>query len=303
MHLQISYFKAMLFFTPLLLILPFSSFKKTPPVTPEGYAVIVAVPVVNNNLLHNEFKLPKDVVFSNLPGTIKDAQAMVDILKSEGFKNENIIRLGFKPDDKVTAESIIAALNTAGIMVKKNGSDNNLFVFYYSGHGHQIKDQPGGDEKKDGLDEVLVANNGYVLDDKINELYKKYFSNTRNVMMVDACHAGSLHEFFKKKVSGKEPVKCRVTTETNVDEAVNMLYYGASLDENLSTEKNGGIFTNSIEDIYTPMQWKTLKPKDLACLISLQMQQLNDPGHGMIQYSELGKLTDDFKNDYLFKIK
>lgn len=279
----------------------------------EGYAVIVAVPTVDNDLLRKSRLLPDTLYFSDLPGTITDAVLFDAILKKEGFKEKNIIRLGFKPTDKVKTAAIIDALTTMGNKLKANGRTDNLFVFYYSGHGYQIKDQPGGDETIDHLDEVLVANNGFVPDDQINQLYQKYFKTTRNIMIMDACHAGSMPKIFLNNHSLQVSIRnsnllsapdCDISDASNADESINMIYYGSSLDENESFDDNGGYFTRSIITLYKKLaEWRTMNPKKLACMLSIQLQYLKDPGKGKIQYAEYGNLPDDFKNNYLFKIK
>jgi hypothetical protein len=278
---------------------------------PEAFAVVIGVPKVDNSLLKLKYNLPADSEFGSLPGASNDAALMVQVLKAEGFKDKNIIRLGLKPDDKVKAEDILLAINNAGEMIKANGNKNNLFVFYYSGHGHQLPDQPGGDEKKDHLDEVLVANNDFIRDDAINKLFQTYFHDTRNIMLVDACHAGTLQQIFSLGPSSSNSLnvdntgpKCNISAETNVDENVSMIYYGSSLDENLSFDSNGGYFTRALVSLHNKASnWRSLKPKDLACRVSLQMQSLNDPSRGKIQYMELGSFPVDFKNNYLFKFK
>lgn len=269
-----------------------------------AYALIVSVPFVDNQLINRRYNFSEQPTFQFLPGAIKDGKRIETILEKEGFPPANIIRLGTDRWSAVTSDNIMSALIRLGTMVK----NEDLFVFYYSGHGFQVKDQPGGDEKLDHEDEVLVTYDGFLLDDSINAVYQRYFKKTRNVMIVDACHAGTTYKVNLKSSSAfgfpyHGNVDCNIVTESNVDESINMLYYGASLDENNAYDNGeGGYFTRALFSLYNQF-WRSYTPEHLACEISRRMKGMNDQGNGLIQYAELGKLSEDFKESYLFKIK
>lgn len=273
---------------------------------PKGCAIIISVPLVDNDMLHKRNLLDDTLSFADLPGTVKDGQKISDILIKNGFKEENIIRVGTSGDKKITIKNIRDAFKAMAGKV----ADNDLFVFYYSGHGHQIPNLPFSDIEKDGKDEVLVTWDGYFVDDEINAIYKKSFSKTRNIMIADACNAGTAYGFTRinskeqRQSSSVSPVgDCNITAETNVDEKLNMLYFGASRDgrEAWGTAE-GGYFTRAMNYLDN-MYWKKNTPKELACKISTKMITMGDVGKGLIQYAELGDLSKEFKSDYLFKIK
>lgn len=293
----------------LSLIVICSASSKQIKVAPEGFALVVAVPKVNNELLRNVQGLPDSLSFDPLPGASSDTKRMIDLLKEQGFKSSNIIVLGANKSDEVTIERIREAFKTIEIKVKPN----DLFLFYYSGHGYFVKDDPKGDDKElDGNDEVLVTYNNYLVDDEINRTYSnsQKFKATRNIMLVDACRSGSTQKL--NNLSMLESVKmynplfldCNVLTETYTDEKFNMIYFGASRDENDAHDTgDGGYFTLALKNVYHPIFGKSIKVRQLPCLVSKEMNRLGDKGNGSISYSESGSLSNDIINNHLFKIK
>ncbi len=295
-----------------LLLFSFMPSRKIVTNEPQGYAVIISVPKVNNPIIRIKYGMPAGDSYADLPGASSDGEKMYNILIKEGFKDSNIIRIGKNATDTITEAFIMNALKKTAAKVKAN----DLFVFYYSGHGTSVKDEPNGDEA-DGKDEALVTYNSYLIDDKLNAVYKKNFSATRNIMIMDACHGGSLYELFKKPslnfMDNKKETKfklnnnaesCKINAATDVNTGFGMIYYGASRDENNGYDTGtGGYFTLAFSGLYHPVYWKNIKPRDLACKISEKMQALDDPGKGEIQYTECGKLSEEFKNSPLFKIK
>lgn len=62
---------------------------------------------------------------------------------------------------------------------------------YYTGHGAQVKDTSGDEE--DGYDEVVVFDDGVVVDDKLADYLKKYHNNNAHtVLLSDCCHSGTI---------------------------------------------------------------------------------------------------------------
>jgi hypothetical protein len=304
------------FFLSVLFLLSFAPHGTTRDEDPQAYALVVSVPKVDNALLKIKYGLAPGSSYADLPGSSLDGERISAILLEQGFPEANILRIGKKSDDIVTEETIIEAFNQMAAKVKAN----DLFVFYYSGHGTSVKDQPGGDEA-DNKDEAFVTYKSYLLDDKINEIYRKNFSGTRNIMIADACHGGSMYELFKKTSivlmdnSKAEKTKedtdaeaayadCNIAVTTDEKTGFTMLYFGASRDENNGyATKDGGFFTAAITGVYHPVYWQNIAASDLPCKISVQMKAIGDPGKGEIKYVECGKPSDDFKNSYLFKIK
>lgn len=70
------------------------------------------------------------------------------------------------------------------------------FVVYFIGHGTQTKDKNGDEE--DGMDEMIVFKDGYIVDDELNKIIKTSKSK-KIVLMSDCCHSGSIWDKFDEK--------------------------------------------------------------------------------------------------------
>lgn len=66
----------------------------------------------------------------------------------------------------------------------------DIFVFYFAGHGGQ---QPniGSDWEQDGQDETLIAYDGWIRDDELNEIWLLFKPGARILMISDSCNSGT----------------------------------------------------------------------------------------------------------------
>lgn len=147
-----------------------------------------------------------------LEGSVNDAKniekLVVDTLH---FKKTQITSL---LNSKATKDNIINTIKTMLIQKTKAG---DRVLFYYSGHGDQIKDESG--DEKDNYDETLVAVDAslsgemiknMVTDDEIKKLFDQI--TDRHVMIiVDSCHSGTITKGIKKIKKGlfKTPYRIR----------------------------------------------------------------------------------------------
>jgi hypothetical protein len=134
---------------------------------------------------------------------------------------------------------------------------NDIFAFYYSGHGSQIDDN-SGDEIEDKKDETIVLsdgkNNYFYIDDNLN----KHFNSIRakKFIVFDSCHSGTAFKAFdnvksktiSSKLSGTEikskAFKHRVSEKLNSGEYI---VFSASQDNEESLATNdGSLFTNGL---------------------------------------------------------
>jgi hypothetical protein len=69
-------------------------------------------------------------------------------------------------------------------------------IFYYSGHGSQLPNQPGGDAEPDGKDETLVphdyATAGMIRDDDLQNMFKTLPRGVNLEVICDSCHSGTV---------------------------------------------------------------------------------------------------------------
>lgn len=65
------------------------------------------------------------------------------------------------------------------------------FTVYYTGHGTQVADKSG--DEKDGMDEVMVFDDGYILDDDLAKLLKQTCKGKARVLLLsDCCRSGTI---------------------------------------------------------------------------------------------------------------
>jgi hypothetical protein len=108
---------------------------------------------------------------------------------------------------------------------------DSLFIFY-TGHGASIKDRDGDEE--DGMDEVMVFDNGHVVDDELSKYLRLYCKAQRTVLVTDCCHSGTIWDLAQKPNAQPIPP--------------NILSISAALDNQTAKQskmdrKDQGIFT------------------------------------------------------------
>ncbi len=117
-----------------------------------------------------------------LHGCVNDANIMKDILISKyKYKNVNVL----------TDRNMSKQYNILEILDDLIKSKSNTMYFQYSGHGTQKHDLDG--DEKDGLDEALYSVCGTIItDDEIKKKVKQVSKGKTMIMIVDACHSGSI---------------------------------------------------------------------------------------------------------------
>jgi len=122
-----------------------------------------------------------------LRGCVNDVNAMKELLKSlYDFKEDNIRLI---TDKEATTQGIVDGLR----WLAQDGDEKSVRVFHYAGHGHFVPDKNG--DEPDGKDEALVPydhKNGYLIDDKLKELYSRFPAKSNLTLIMDCCHSGSV---------------------------------------------------------------------------------------------------------------
>ncbi len=117
-----------------------------------------------------------------LSGCINDANRMKETLERRFHYDQ--VSVYTDPDLKA-GKSII------GILDELVTSNSDVLFFQYSGHGTQTYDWDG--DESDGKDEALYSVNGrLVTDDDINKVISKLPNNKLMVLVIDACHSGTI---------------------------------------------------------------------------------------------------------------
>ena len=159
-------------------------------------------------------------------------------------------------------------------------NSNDSFVFYYTGHGGQIKDTNGDEDDK--LDEVIVLANhnhktgeGLLVDDEMYSLLNQI--PAKRFVFFDSCHSGTA---FKYAIDGEVKSKgilkgARVDEieEPTRQEKRSIFFFGASQDDEQSiATASGSIFT-------------------LALIDGLKHKKADTDGDGKITFNELLAFT------------
>lgn len=182
------------FFLPLLIGLCYFDTQLASAQTAKGFAVLVGVPSTTAQCV---------------PGGHFDNTATAGVLNDLARMRELLIdRIHFDPSRITTLTSSTQTTPTAILATLRQlkPAPNDLVLFYFSGHGDQIKDISGDEE--DSLDEVLAGSNACLLDDDLRSIWIGYGHQVRIVMIVDACHAGStfsIHDFAVTNDDGRRP--------------------------------------------------------------------------------------------------
>lgn len=117
----------------------------------------------------------------------------VDLL---GYKTGQITTL---LDQQATKEGILSRIKTE-LIAKTNAGDKVLF--YYSGHGYQIKDT--NTDEADNKDETLVSydalsdGSNMITDDELRKLFDQ-ITDRKVTIIIDSCHSGTMVRGLTRK--------------------------------------------------------------------------------------------------------
>lgn len=133
-----------------------------------------------------------------LGGCINDSKRLGNFLVSKRyFKSGDITMMNdeFTDNRYPTKENIMKQLKQIVNFTRTNRARNIELFVSYSGHGYYVKDTNG--DEVDGKDEVLCPvdcdTQGYITDDTLREEFiDKLPRNVKLVMLVDACHSGTV---------------------------------------------------------------------------------------------------------------
>jgi len=281
--------------------------------TTSDYALIIGLKKIDENKY-----LEKGKIYDadGILGADNDCKKIHDLLDDNG--DYNIISLN---DEQATAKKILDTLAFIGKQIN-TATKTPKVIFYFTGHGDTIPDK--NHDEKSGYDQVLVAYDDFIVDDQINVLLKKYFLKSQNIMLIDACHSGSINnyvflplDFLKTparvnsfvneslvlKQNSQEGIDCDYSHPVFVPEPYNLIYFGATPDEQLAGGGGrGGAFTitlkNIIKDAKFEGNWKKFTYRTLAC--ALQKKLMRENSQTLI-YKEIGTQVSEYANQIPFQ--
>lgn len=143
---------------------------------------------------------------SDLPFTDEDAEKLDEALRRQGVLNPSSVLL---TNAQATRASVIAAFDR----VARQAGPDDVFLFFFSGHGNQI---PTSDPTElDGLSETLVMRDGEITDRELAEMFGRV--NARLSMIVlDSCFSGG----FARNVINRPGVMGLFSSEEDLTSAV-----------------------------------------------------------------------------------
>lgn len=293
--------------TVILLLSVLSTFAQSP----QTYNLIVGMEKINDAAYKKKYD--KEFDQDATAGVPKDEQRMIKIANRNG---NNITQLR---NENATVENIKKAIISIGTVIKKG----DTFIFYFSGHGDVLKDLNG--DEKSGFDQTMVAYDDFLIDDDVYTLLNKYFRESKNIMIVDACHSATSYKLFGLSIDFKtlKNKKNKFLNETKaltedydsslneacnfgngevIDEPFNLIYFGATEDEKTATgDGNGGLLTIIMDTVINKAlvagNWNTYTYSKLACEIKKVMRQKKQN----LQYHEIGKNVTKYSNQIPFK--
>ena len=132
-----------------------------------------------------------------LRGCVNDVLLVRQLLR-DWFGVENS-RIRLAVNARATKQGILARLAET----LRAADPGDLVVFYFSGHGSQIRDR-NGDELADGLDEILVPYDmdwdagRYIVDDEFDEVVASAPSDVLLEAFFDCCFGGAAPDEFAR---------------------------------------------------------------------------------------------------------
>lgn len=195
------------------------------------------------------------------PGARTDAQRIYD--KVEAGKKVLLL------DNKATRSSVTVALKD-GIA---QTDDSGLFIFFYSGHGGQVKSSDKSEI--DGKDETLCLYDGELVDNTIWSILQT--AKCRVFMVTDCCNSGTN---YRSIVPLRRFVLARTAESPR---GMKLLHWGGCDDGKYSYgDAQGGVMTNAILKILG----KHLSYKDAFRKVSSASYQFQVPTRANIGFDE-----------------
>lgn len=144
---------------------------------------------------------------SNLDFTDEDARKLGEALDQGGSLNEASVVL-------TNAEATVDGVQTAFARVAAQAGPDDIFLFFFSGHGNQHEVAVSGVEP-DGKSETLVLRDGEISDVELGRLFAGL--NTRlSLLVIDACYSGG----FARNVVDRPGVMGLFSSEEDLTSAV-----------------------------------------------------------------------------------
>lgn len=144
---------------------------------------------------------------NDLPFTAEDARKLRETLAREGVLANDSVTL-------IDAQATRAAVRQAFQRVAAQAGPDDLFLFFYSGHGGQERTQVSATEP-DGKNETLELYDGAMIDDELAQLFEQVRARTA-LLVLDSCFSGG----FARDVVSHPGVMGLFSSEEDLTSAV-----------------------------------------------------------------------------------
>ncbi|MFC5342483.1 pre-peptidase C-terminal domain-containing protein [Brevundimonas staleyi] len=144
---------------------------------------------------------------NDLPYTDEDAEKLAETLRRGGVLNPASVVL-------TNADATVAGVRRAFQQVSREAGPDDMFLFFFSGHGTQ-EDTQASAQEPDGKMESIVLRDGEISDVEMGQLFDGL--NTRlSLLVLDACFSGG----FARNVVDRPGVMGLFSSEEDLTSAV-----------------------------------------------------------------------------------
>lgn len=169
---------------------------------------------------------------NDLPLTAEDARKLQQALQRQGTLAPESVTL-------IDAQATRAGLRAAFQRVAAAAGPDDLFLFFYSGHGNQVRSQVSATEP-DGKNETIEMVDGAITDDELNTMFQQVRSNTA-LLILDSCFSGG----FARDVVSRPGVMGLFSSEEDLTSSVAEKFQaGGFLSHFIQTGFEGGADEN-----------------------------------------------------------
>ncbi|MGD9967788.1 MAG: pre-peptidase C-terminal domain-containing protein [Hyphomonadaceae bacterium] len=170
---------------------------------------------------------------NDLPLTAEDARKLQAALDRQGrLASESAMLI----DGQATRANVRAAIQR----VAAAAGPDDLFLFFYSGHGNQVRGAVSATEP-DGKDETIEMVDGAITDDELNQLFQNVRAQT-SLLVLDSCFSGG----FARDVVSRPGVMGLFSSEEDLTSSVAEKFEaGGFLSHFIQTGLSGGADENS----------------------------------------------------------
>lgn len=197
--------------------------------------------------------------------------------------------LGYSITTLKTAQATRWAIKNQISSIADSLYEGDIFVFQYSGHGGQ-RDDYNGDES-DGKDETLVAYDGEIIDDELDELWVKFRAGVRIVTISDSCHSGTVYRNMDQGLLSPG-------TRANGNMEAGLIHMSGCRDDQLSAgPADGGAMTKALVRAWDNGNFDG----NYQQFVNAIRANINSPSQTP-EYHEYGNVSDGFRNQKPFTV-